>query len=191
MKINVIGMDPSMSNWGIAKVVVDIASLAIEVRELVLIETESEKKQGVIKQSDDLRRANLLRGEMLLHCTGSSLAITEVPFYSPAAYPMANFNSGLVTGVLASCSLPLIQVSPSDVKIAAVGHKQAAKEEMIEWGMEKHPEANWKMRNFKGKARPIAANEHLADALASVYAGIKTQQFQQALAMYRSMAGVS
>lgn len=185
--IQVIGMDPSMSNWGLAKCMVEISSLKVEVRELFLIETESEAKKGVIKQSDNLRRAHELRTMMIEHCEGSSIAISEIPFCAPTAYAIANFNAGLVTGVLASCPIPMIQVFPADVKMAAIGHRQAAKEEMIEWGLEKHPEANWKMRKFKGKDRPVAANEHLADALAAVYAGIRTQQFQQTLAMFRSV----
>jgi hypothetical protein len=35
---------------------------------------------------------------------------------------------------------------------------------------------------------PIAANEHLADAIWTIEAGLKTQQFKQAVAMYRAMS---
>lgn len=190
MEIKVIGFDPSLSNWGFALCKVNVQTLKVDVMNLVLAETESEKKKGVIKQSDDLRRAKEVKTMMDTLCFDQALAISEIPFYSPTAYPQANFNAGLVTGVLASCPIPLIQVSPQDVKMAAVGHRQAAKEEMIEWAMEKHPSAPWKMRKLKGKEIPVASNEHLADAVAAVYAGLQTQQFQQALAMYRSMASV-
>jgi hypothetical protein len=36
---------------------------------------------------------------------------------------------------------------------------------------------------------PTKANEHLADAIAAVHAGVQTQQFKQAAAIYRSMQG--
>jgi Holliday junction resolvasome RuvABC endonuclease subunit len=187
MKMIVAGMDPSMSNWGIARMRVCVQTLSLEIEGLALIATESETKKQVSKTSDDLRRAREVREGMLANVSDCAVVISEIPFYNPAAYPMANFNSGLCAGVLASCPVPVIQVSPQDVKLAAVGHRQAAKEEMIEWAMATYPTAPWLMRKFKGTIRPTAANEHLADAVATVHAGIKTEQFKQALTLYRSM----
>lgn len=186
--INVVGFDPSTSNFGCAQARIDIDRLTLDIVDLRLIQTESESKKGVIKASDDLRRAKIVRDGMLAACRDMVLAVSEIPFCNPAGYASANFNSGLVTGVLASCPIPLIQVFPADVKMAAIGYRQAAKEEMIEWGMNKYPAAPWLLRKLKGKMIPTAANEHLADAIAAIEAGLKTQQFQQAIAMYRSMA---
>lgn len=191
MKINIVGFDPSTSNFGCCNASVDINTLEITVTGLSLHHTESEAKKGVIKQSDDLRRAREVREGMLEACKGAALAVSEIPFCNPQGYASANFNSGLVTGVLASLEIPLIQVFPKDVKIAAVGHPHAAKEEMIEWAVAKHPEAPWLMRKLKGKLYPTKANEHLADALAAIYAGVRTEQFKQAMAMYRSMAATA
>lgn len=187
MKITIIGMDPSTSHFGMCKATVDIHTLEIQVVDLILTNTESESKKGVIKQSDDLRRAHEVRTGMLNVCAGAALAVSEIPFCNPGGYASANFNSGLVTGVLASCPIPLIQVFPADVKIAAVGHRHAAKEEMIEWAIAKHPDAPWLMRKLKGKMYPIAKNEHLADALAAVYAGVRTKQFEQVMALYKGI----
>jgi Holliday junction resolvasome RuvABC endonuclease subunit len=191
MKIKVVGFDPSTTAWGTALAEVDVATLDITIENLILTETANEKAQGVHKNSDDLRRAREQYAAMVAACEGRALAITEVPFFSPAAYPAANFNSGLVVGVLASCPIPLIQVFPKDVKIAAVGHHHACKEEMIEWAVNKFPTAPWRTRKLKGAVKLTAANEHLADACAVINAGIRTQQFQQALAMYRSMTAVA
>lgn len=187
-KIKVVGFDPATANWGIAKATVDLDTCAITIDDLILIQTESESKKGVRKDSDDLRRACELYGAMMLHINGSALVISEIPFMNPGSYASANFNSGLVTGVLSSCPKPIIQVFPQDVKIAAVGHKHAAKEEMIEWAMNKYPSAPWKMRKLRGKLVPVAANEHLADAIAAIHAGVETAQFEQAVSMYRAMA---
>ena len=186
-KIQVVGFDPSTSNWGICRATVDIHTLDFTVDDLRLVQTESEKNKGVRKDSDDLRRAQEVWAGMLLACTGASIAISEIPFMNPGSYASANFNSGLVTGVLASCSIPLIQVFPADVKFHATGSRHAAKEEMIEWAMNKYPSAPWLLTKRKGAMVPTKANEHLADAVATIYAGLKTTQFQQATAMMKAM----
>jgi hypothetical protein len=53
---------------------------------------------------------------------------------------------------------------------------------MIEWAVAKHPDAPWLRRGGK----LIAKNEHLADAVASIYAGLKTAQFASVLQMLRA-----
>lgn len=186
--IRVVGFDPSMSNWGTAKAFVNVDDLTVHIVDLLLTSTESETKKGVRKDSDDIRRACEVREGMCLACHGSALAISEIPFMNPGGYASANFNAGLVTGVLASCPLPLIQVFPQDVKMLACGSRNAAKEEMIEWAMDKHPDAPWLMRKLRGKMVPTKSNEHLADAIAVIYAGLQTAQFKQAIGMMRAMA---
>jgi Holliday junction resolvasome RuvABC endonuclease subunit len=186
-QMKVIGFDPSTSNFGMAQCALDVDTLEVTIENLILTKTESEKLKGVNKQSDDIRRAREIRAGMIAACEGYAIAISEIPFFSPAAYPAANFGAGLTVGVLASCPIPLIQVSPRDVKIAAVGHHQACKEEMMEWAFARYPNANWRTYKRAGKVIPTQDNEHLADAVATVLAGIKTQQFQQVLAMYRTL----
>lgn len=185
--IRIIGIDPSTSNWGMCRALVDLDNLDIEIEDLILIKTESEVKQGVRKDSDDIRRAKEVRKGMIDACMGGvALAISEIPFMNPGGYASANFNSGLVTGVLASCPVPLIQVFPKQVKMATVGLKNASKEEMIEWATVKFPNAPWLTRKLKGKVVHIAANEHLADAVATLYTGLRSEQFSQATALFCS-----
>lgn len=185
--LKVAGFDPSLSNFGIAQCSVNVDTLEVLVDDLILIKTESQKLQGVNKQSDDLRRAKEVREGMLAAVAGYQMVISEIPFFSPAAYPAANFGAGLTIGILSACPIPLVQVQPREVKIAAVGHPHACKEEMTEWGLGAYPLAPWRMRKLKGKLVPIADNEHLADAIASVKAGLNTDQFRQLLAMYRTV----
>lgn len=184
--IKVVAFDPSMTNWGVCKASVCLETSRIVIDGLVLIQTKSESKKGVIKQSDDIRRAKEVRHGMMAACIGRAIAISEIPFMNPGSYASANFNAGLVTGVLASCPVPLIQVFPRDVKLVT-GDKNADKDDMMAWAFEKYPDAPWITRKLKGKAVRTKANEHLADAVAALHAGIETQQFAQAAAMYRSM----
>ena len=185
-KIKIVGIDPALRNFGFAQATLDVHTLEYTIDNLILVESEGEAGKVVRKNSDDLRRASALYGGLLLATTGATLAIAEVPVGSQSARAMASY--GICVGVLAACPVPLIQVTPSEVKLAAVGHKQAAKEEMIEWAMAKHPAANWLMRKVKGALVPKLDNEHLADACAAIEAGLRTDQFKQAIAMYRSMA---
>lgn len=186
-KIRMVGFDPSMSNFGIAQVRVDLDSLEVEILDLILCKTEGESKKGVIKASDDLRRAREVYKAMMSGVVGSNIAITEIPLGNAAMYNNAILSAGMMVGILAACPIPLIQVFPKDVKIAAVGHQHACKEEMIDWALARYPSAPWRMRKLKGKMIPVADNEHLADAVATVHAGLLTGQMQQALAMMRGM----
>lgn len=187
-KITVVGVDPSKTNFGMVKADIDMDTLDITILDMAVIETASEAKKGVIKQSDDLRRAKETRAGMLKFFEGAKLAFSELPFTNPNGYASANFNAGLVVGILAGCPTPLIQVFPADVKMAAIGHRQASKEEMIAWAMNKYPNAPWRMRKLKGNMVPVAINEHLADACAAIEAGVLSQQFQQLQAMYSAKA---
>lgn len=185
-KIKIVGIDPALRNFGFAQATLDVHTLEYTIDNLILVESENEAGKTVRKNSDDLRRATDLFKGLEAACKGATFAIAEVPVGSQSARAMASY--GMCVGVLAACPIPLIQVTPTEVKLAAVGTKTAAKEEMIEWAMAKHPGANWLMRKSKGVMVPMNDNEHLADACAAIEAGLLTAQFQQAIAMYRSMS---
>jgi Holliday junction resolvasome RuvABC endonuclease subunit len=204
-KLNIVGFDPSLSNWGIAKAVLDLDTMTFEILDLSLICTEVEKDKKTRKQvrqnSQDLDRAQLLVKGMKAACEGSWLAIAEVPVGSQSARAMASY--GVCIGVLASCPVPLIQVTPNEVKLAGAGVKTATKEEMIEWAMTKYPNANWMRHKHSAKGKPhktspgvmvgafnkgdpINDNEHLADAVAAIQAGIDTDQFRQLISFMKA-----
>lgn len=185
-KCRIIGIDPSLRNFGIAKATLNLDTMKYVIDDLILIRPEDEKGKTVRKNSDDLRRCIQLHEGFLEACQGASFAIAEVPHGSQSARAMASY--GMCVGVLAACPIPLIQVNASEVKRASVGNEKATKKQMIEWAMDEHPYAPWIMRKVKGMLEPVDANEHLADSVAAIEAGIRTQQFKQAAAMFRSMA---
>lgn len=190
-KIHVVGLDPSQSNFGIVEATINIDTLEIDIHAMKVVSTESESAKGVIKVSDNLRRAKEIQEEMRKACVGKSMAIAEIPLMitsmNPRIASLANYNSGMMVGILSAIQIPLIQVFPKDVKLAMTNLKDACKEEMIEAAMLKHPAAPWIMRKLRGKMVPTNANEHLADAVGAIYAGIKTEQFNSAIGMYRAM----
>lgn len=188
MEINVCGFDPSMSNWGVVHAKLNVVTNQVTIMGMHICRTESESKKNVIKQSDDLRRAKILHAEVLLVAQNKAIVFSEIPFCNPGTYASANFNAGLVTGVLAACPVPLIQVFPQEIKMMACGSRSATKDEMIEWAVKLHPEAPWLRRTFKGKQVLTKDNEHLADALGAIYSGIRSEQFKQAISMLRAVS---
>ncbi|UUZ75425.1 hypothetical protein LP414_27300 [Polaromonas sp. P1(28)-13] len=201
-KINVVGLDPSLKNLGIANVELNLDDMTLRVRSLTLVHTEPEKdkktRKQVRKNSEDLDRAQLLHKGLIEGVKDAWLAVAEMPVGSQSSRAMASY--GVCIGVLAACPIPMIQVTATEVKKAGAGHANATKEEMIQWAVQKYPDAPWirHTRSSEGrpdknghlvgafkKGDPQACNEHLADALAAIEAGIETDQFQQIIAIMK------
>lgn len=190
-EVKIVSFDPSLRNFGIAKLALNLNDNSFRVRELILAKpTMADKatKKTVRKNSDDLRRARWLHTHMMAACKDAVIAVAEVPVGSQSARAMASY--GICIGVLAGLEIPLIEVTPNEVKLVSVGKKTASKAEMIEWATKKHPEGNWKTRKSKGEMVLTNDNEHLADALAAAYAGIQTEQFKAVASMMRSMGSL-
>lgn len=175
--MKVAGLDISLNNLGICKVIIKDRKLTVD--ELLLVKpdkSDAETKKKVRKNSDDLRRARWLREGMIEAIADCHIVCVEMPVGSQSARAMASY--GICTGVIAGIDKPLIEVTPYDVKLAATGIKTASKEEMIEWAVAKHPEGKWKYKTVKGVKSLTNDNEHMADALAAIYAGLKTAELK-------------
>lgn len=187
-EIKLLGIDPSLNNLGLAFGRVNLDSFDVSIDKLVLEhpdKADKVTKKTVRKNSDDLRRARCLHKALQQALKEAQIAIVEVPVGSQSARAMASY--GICIGVLASCNIPMIEVTPSEVKLVSVGSKTASKAEMIEWAMTMYPDANWKMTKRGGVMVPTNANEHLADAVAAIHAGLLTDQFATSASMMRSM----
>lgn len=189
--MRIAGLDPSLSNFGMVKgsLSFDQGFPVFDPEELLLQESKSDKANAKVvrKNSDDLNRARLLHNAMQEFVKDVDLVIVEVPVGSQSARAMASY--GVCIGLLASIKQPLIQVTPSEVKLAAVGSKTASKAEMIDWATDLHPQANWLKHKQKGQWILGNKNEHLADALAAIYAGLATETFKQMTAfIHRDIA---
>jgi Holliday junction resolvasome RuvABC endonuclease subunit len=190
--IAIIGLDPSLSNFGAVRARLNIDTLDITVEDMTVVTTEPEKdktkKKVVRKNSEDLDRAGTLHDGVVELLDGRAIAFVEVPVGSQSARAMVSY--GVSLGIIAAvrARLPIIQVTPTEVKLAGCGIKTATKEEMIEAMVAKYPGAPWPMQVKKGVRVPIASKcEHIADALSAIEAGLKTDEFRSLLNMYRSM----
>lgn len=190
MKLKVVGIDPSLRNFGVVKAELDLSTMELTPTKMYLVKTEDDAKKAktVRKNSDDLRRARLLHDGFVEACADASFAFVEVPVGSQSARAMASY--GVCIGVLSACPIAMIQLTPTETKLAGTGIKTATKDEMIEAAVAKHPNAGWLTRKVKGEVSFVGDNEHLADALFTIYAGMKTDEFKSVIAMKRHLMQV-
>lgn len=174
--MKVIGIDPSMSNWGMTTAVLSIESLTFEVQNLQLVETKPSSNKRVRKNSDDLERASAIADVMKETLKDADMVFVEVPHGSQSARAMASY--GICIGLLASIDAPMVQLTEREVKLGTIGKATGTKQEMIDWATTKFPDAPW-LRQGK---RITAKNEHLADATGAIEAGIRGDEFKNILA---------
>lgn len=192
MKLKMISIDAAFANMGLARVTVDTVSGKVECLDLKLVSTERDHHKQVRKSSSDLERAKLLHKALQDWVQDAAFAFAEVPSGSQSA--VAARGLGVAVGILASCPIPLIEVSPMEVKIAVTGDRkiQASKADMMAWAEKRWPKAPWirHTRNSPSKGKSAGKwkigdlqndNEHMADAMAAVVAGVATPEFQRLL----------
>lgn len=183
MRIPVVGMDPSFSNWGIARGLLDLDTGILEDLELDLCSPEVIKTKQVRQNSIDLARTAQLAKTALIHGRWAKAVFVEVPVGSQSARAMASYGSCVgILGCLVAEGIQIIEVTPLEAKQALAGKKDATKAEMIKAAMTHHPDANWPLRGGKvvaGKA------EHMADAVAAIHAGVNTPLFANIMRFLR------
>jgi Holliday junction resolvasome RuvABC endonuclease subunit len=179
MKIKIAGLDGSLRNFGIAKMEYDIGSGALSVLDLKLIETEKEQTKKMRASSDTFERAKKLAAEANEFTKDCIITFAEVPFGGKSYDAVLGF--GIVIGIYAGLDVVPEEVAPAQTKIAAVGTRTASKEEMIHWAFNLYPDAPWLTTKRGGVMVPTQKNEHLADGVGVVHAGIKLPSFRQAV----------
>lgn len=184
MSLILIGVDMAFANMGLVRMRYEQHDLGHQLKclDFKLVQTSEDNPGKVVrKSSTELRRAKELREALYSFCMGADYACVEVPSGSQSA--SAARALGIAVGVLASCPIPILEVSPKEVKLAALPNiKNASKAQMITWATERWPDAPWLTAKSKGVTRYINDNEHLADACAAVCAGINTEEFKRLLA---------
>lgn len=181
MIIPVLGMDPSLRNWGLAEAELDLETGCLSTPRLSLISPKDQTGKQVRKNSQDLHIAEQLAAAALVAARKAKTVFVEVPVGSQSARAMASYGICVgVLGALRSEGIPLVEVSPLEVKLSLTSNKNATKEQMIAEAMSLYPDANWPF--YKGK--PAAKAEHLADAIASIHAGVNTPMFQSLMRVF-------
>jgi Holliday junction resolvasome RuvABC endonuclease subunit len=181
--IKVVGHDPSIRNWGIA-----VGSFSLDTQKLVIesvhvTNPELSKGKQVRQNSLDIESAVQLYRQAAALVQDAHAVFIEVPVGSQSARAMASY--GICVGVLGALranGIPFFELTPTEIKLAGPGHKTATKQDMIRWAMETHPEAHWPTYRHRGHdAISEAKAEHMADAVATIHAGVSCNAFQQML----------
>lgn len=182
MKLVVLGMDPSLSNWGLARGLYDIDTGEIRIQRVGVVQPTLLEGKQVRNNSKDLHRAEqLAAGIQSAYQFQIQATFVEVPVGSQSARAMASYGVcvGLLGGLRAQ-GHPFYEVTPSEVKKVATGRTTATKREMIQWAYDMHPDAGWPFQTKKGKTTIVESKaEHMADAVAAIHAGVQTPMFQQ------------
>jgi len=188
--VKVVGMDPSMSNWGIAVGLLDVNQETLTIDHLAVLKPEVPSGKQVRQNSKDLARAAELYAGALLQVTGAKAIFVEAPVGSQSARAMASY--GICMGVLGALRVAghgFIELTPTEVKLAGHGTKGATKQQMIDWALRTHPEAPWPTFTREGQTKVSAVKaEHMADAVAAIHAGLKTPEFTRMLPLLRQVA---
>lgn len=187
MKIPVVGMDPSLTNWGIAEAELDMDNGWLSTPKLSVIQPRDDKhsKKQVRRNSLDLLRAEELATEAMAVAKRSRIIFVEVPHGGMSV--RSNMSRGVVLGVLGSLKAnghQIIEVSATENKKVFTGNKNASKQEMIDQALETYPNANWPKH---AGTISLSKAEHLADAIAAIHAGVLTPMFQQVMSLLRGI----
>ena len=182
-KLKVVGFDPSLRNWGIAEGAFCSETRTISIVRLSVVNPVLSTGKQVRQNSDDIEAGYQLYKGAIAATVGAHAVFVEVPIGSQSARAMASY--GICVGVLGALranGIPFFEVTPTEVKVCATGNKTATKRDMIQWAYDNHPDANWPFFKKNGTTQIVEGKaEHMADAIATIYAGIASNPFQQML----------
>jgi Holliday junction resolvasome RuvABC endonuclease subunit len=178
-------MDPSLTNWGLAEGILDLDSGHLSDLRLTLIEPRKEQGKQVRQNSKDLFVAEQLAATAIQAALRAKAVFVECPVGSQSARAMASY--GICVGILGAIradGIPLIEVTPTEVKLALTGDKNATKQMMIDEAVRLYPDAGFP--RWRGEVCSKA--EHVADAIAAIHAGVNTSTFQNLMRLFRKVA---
>jgi len=185
--ITVVGMDPSLNNWGLAKATYNVFSGDLHVHSIGLIQPEVTKKKTVRNNSKDLSRAVTHFSKISEYCKDATAVFVEVPYGSQTARAMASY--GICIGVLGAFKAaghPIFELTPMEVKLHFTGDKNAKKSQMIETATTQWPNLPWPTQTKKGVTSFVGSKvEHIADAVGTLQTGLTIDQFTSLITILR------
>lgn len=174
-EIIVLGVDPALSNVGIALASINLDDNTLEIERIHLVQTESTSSKSVRVNSDDLERARVIWKDLKPFLDLADVVAVELPVGSQSARAMASY--GICIGLFATVNKPLIQVTAKQVKLVS-GKANATKAQMIQYASTEFPDLPWLTKTQKGVTTLVEKNEHIADAICAVLASLETDEFR-------------
>lgn len=185
MDIPVVGMDPSLTNWGLAEGILNLTTGHLSGVSLSLIEPEKIKGKQVRQNSVDLFVAEQLAAKAMEAAHRAKVVFVECPVGSQSARAMASYGVCVgILGAIRASGVPLIEVTATESKLALTGDKNATKQLMIDTAVRLYPDANFP--RWRGEI--VSKAEHVADAIAAIHAGVNTSTFENLMRLFRKVA---
>ena len=184
MKIPVLGLDPSLRNWGIAESFLDLQTGFLDTPVLSLVQPKDVEGLQVRQNSSDIHLAEQLARPIFEVAKKAKVIFVEVPVGSQSARAMASY--GVCVGILGSIrafGIPIIEVTATEVKKTFTGDPVATKSQMIQQALSEYPSANFPRHGGK----IVAKAEHVADAIAAIHAGVCTPAFLNIMRILKSI----
>lgn len=180
-----------MRNCGLAFGTYDVGRATYNVGEGHLIQTFRDSTKGVRASAKDYAacRTMYTKLQSYIQHFAPQIMFAEMPTGSQSANGMKSYGISLM--LLGTIGCPVIQVSPQEVKVAAVDSKTASKDTMIKWAVKKWPEIQWLTRKYKGEIEILNKNEHIADACGAIEAGMQTDQWRQLISVVQPATPVA
>lgn len=189
MRINVVGLDPSLDHWGITEATLELDGGYLDPTHLQVIEPIRLNTKQIRVNSADLHRAEQLAGPVIEACKNAKVVFVECPVGSQSARAMASY--GICVGILGAVramEIPMIEVTAYAVKEAMTGNRNATKQQMIDAAVTLYPEANWPVYDKSGKGFTKgdihSKAEHVADGFGAIHAGVMTPEFKNLLRLF-------
>lgn len=188
--IRIAALDGSLASFGGALLSYDLDAEKLIADDIFLIETKKSKEKQVRSSSDYLSRSQDITKALLtrLPLHKPTAVFVEVPSGGQDYRSVMGF--GIVTGIYASMQalsgVDATEVSPAETKLASVGSRHAAKQEIINWAVEKYPYLDWARYKKNGQMLLSKKNEHMADSIAIAHAGVRLPVFQQTLRILKA-----
>lgn len=178
MILNVLGMDPSMRNWGVCSATVDSHYLEdVEIKDISVIQTEKITSKTMRTNCIDLDTARQL-ADRLLPIPKVHAIFSESPVGSQSGSSMKSYGMCMgLLGAIQSETNNIITVSSSDIKVLLGGSKKTSKKAIIEYAYDLYPNLDWPVKT-NGKII-LGEAEHIADAIGAVLVGILSDEFKQ------------
>lgn len=175
MACKFLAIDSSLANTGIALGYIS-EDKTIMVTQIYLHESKKTRNKQIRASSDTIRRCREAFEFVHHHISqwNPNVIFAETPSGAQSSAAMKSY--GITCQLIATTSPPAIEVTPIEVKVAASGTKTASKDWIINWAHDKFPALKWD-KNKDGSLKN--KNEHMADAIAIVHAGIKTNEFKR------------
>ena len=181
--ISVLGMDPSLNNWGLAFGQYFTDTNQIQINSIDVIQPASLEGKQTRTNSSDIYRASQLSQQARKACDGATAVFIEVPHGSQSSRAMASY--GICIGILGSLKAQnqeFFEVTANELKLATTGQKGASKQAIIDRAIQNYPHINWPYQTQKGQTKVVTGKaEHMADAIGAIEAGILTPAFRQML----------